>query len=100
MLAPDPGTQCHRLHPRAIAWDLRQFAIDVIAHPDGEINVHDQDRCDYNEKQPKPPTFDQPFHYGAYAWGKLQRQYLKNAPETAVGCEFLSECAHAISLQC
>ena len=92
--------QRHGLYLRAIAGDLREFAIHVIAHPDGEINVHDQDCYGYDEEQPKTPTFGRPFHYGADACGKLQRDYLKNAPETAVGCEFLSECARGISLRC
>jgi hypothetical protein len=47
---------CHSLRLCAIAGDLREFAINISAHPDGEINVHDGDRCDYDEKQPKSTT--------------------------------------------
>src|SRR5205823_15105370 len=51
-----PKMQRHGGHVRAVSWNLRQLPIDVIAYPNREIDVHDQERDREHDDQPKPPT--------------------------------------------
>ena len=79
-----PQMERDRRHMGAIARNFRELAIDVIAHPNREIGVHDHERRHYDERYPEPPTFSQRFHATAPNAPNLQL-YLKNAAIDVVG---------------
>ena|SRR5436305_9359512 len=55
--------QRHRVDVRLVTFDFGELAIDVIAHPNREVKVHDEhDRRDCDE-QPNPGTFPDRFHF-------------------------------------
>src|SRR5207249_713183 len=47
---------------RAVARNFRQLTIDVIAHPEREIDVHDDNGARDNNEQPKPPASCERLH--------------------------------------
>ena len=58
LIRPAPKMECDRSYVRAVAVNFGKFAIDVIADPNRQISVHDQQRGGNDDQQPKPPVFD------------------------------------------
>ena len=54
--------QCHRSDVRAIAGNFRELSINVIAHPNCEVYVHDQKSRDHHDEHPEPPTLCERSH--------------------------------------
>ena len=47
----------------AITFDFGELAVDVIAHPNVEHEVHDQQNREQNDDEPKKFTAINPFHF-------------------------------------
>ena len=48
---------------RAIAGNFRKLAVDIVVHPDREVNMKDNEDRHEDDDQPKPPALCQRRHF-------------------------------------
>src|SRR5262249_45822570 len=80
-----PEMQRYRLNMRPVAGNLRQFAVHIIADPNREVDVDDDegDREDDNRPKPPPPRERLPPLEFLPPTGRMHRLFPKGA-KTAV----------------
>ena len=60
LIGAAPEMKGHRFDLRAIAGDFGELAIDVVADPDGEIEMQYDNDHESGDDEPEPPAADQP----------------------------------------